>query len=471
MTKQMTKKTVSLTEAYSNRLRVAEGVYKKEHNGQALDENKKLIVAKVLNNTNKFLTENFEAAQGTQLAAMGNYKKFCLDITTVALPNCIAFDLVLVSPMKTHTGYVQYLRLVASTEKGGVNGDLIADPFKLGKMTDSRINYTSNSVVEPVASFTSGTTAIVFKQGATFVDAVDENGASVVDKNGTAWTIDATTGVVTAGTYASGKSATDVKKIAYTYDNFVIPQEIIPTISAEMDGIELKAKARRIAIYYSMLAQYTLKVETGEDLGKFLEAAAVNEVQYEIDTEVIKLLNDKAVENTTPEELAEVTFNKRLPLGVGIKGHYYGLLEKLDNGSAIIYNRTQKYEANFMVCARNVIPVLSVIDAFKASGDKKVGPYYAGNINGLKVYVSPYLKPSTFFLGFNGNALEASPAVFAPFMAIAPTQLVGLPDGSMQQGFATMYDLKALPGNATLLLVAGKIVDEAYPIEVTGAGE
>lgn len=461
MTKQMTKKTVSLTEAYSNRLRVAEGVYKKEHNGQALDENKKLIVAKVLNNTNKFLTENFEAAQGTQLAAMGNYKKFCLDITTVALPNCIAFDLVLVSPMKTHTGYVQYLRLVASTEKGGVNGDLIADPFKLGKMTDSRINYTSNSVVEP---FTGDGTTTEFELGFT-------QGAQIAKITVAGTETDAYTFADGTVTFTTAPADGAAIRIAYTYDNTVIPQEIIPTISAEMDGIELKAKARRIAIYYSMLAQYTLKVETGEDLGKFLEAAAVNEIQYEIDTEVIKLLNDKAVENTTPEELAEVTFNKRLPLGVGIKDHYYGLLEKLDNGSAIIYNRTQKYEANFMVCARNVIPVLSVIDAFKASGDKKVGPYYAGNINGLKVYVSPYLKPSTFFLGFNGNALEASPAVFAPFMAIAPTQLVGLPDGSMQQGFATMYDLKALPGNATLLLVAGKIVDEAYPIEVTGAGE
>ena len=467
-----TKKTVSLVEAYKNRLTIAESVYKKEHEGKSLSESKKLIIAKVLNTTNKFLTESFEQAQGTQLSAMGDYKKFCLDLTNIALPNLIAMDLVMVSPMKTHTGYVQYLRFVAGTDKGGITEDpetLFNDPFKLGEMTDARIDYTGNSVVEPIASFTSGTTAVAFKTGATFVDALDENGASVVDKTGTAWTIDATSGVITAGAYASGKSATDVAKIAYVYNNTIIPQDTIPTVKAVMDGISLKAKARRIAIYYSQLAQYTLKVETGADLGELLKGQAINEIQYEIDTEVIKLLRNSADTATTEDELAEVTFNKRLPIGVGIKDHFYGFLNVLDKASAIIYNRTQKYEANFMVCARNVISILAVLDAWKPSGDKKVGPYYAGSLNGVKVYVSPFLGKKDkyeFFLGFNDGDLATSPAVYAPFMAIVPTQLIGMPDSSMQQGFATMYDLKALPGNQ-LLLVKGQIVDEPYPVELT----
>lgn len=454
-----TKKTVSLVEAYKNRLTIAESVYKKEHEGASLSESKKLIIAKVLNTTNKFLTESFEQAQGTQLSAMGDYKKFCLDLTNIALPNLIAMDLVMVSPMKTHTGYVQYLRFVAGTDKGGVTENpetLFNDPFKLGEMTDERINYTGNDIVEPVTGSETNISQLAFGNKL-IADTLYAN-------TGTdgAWV------AVTVGTDGA-ITITGATKVKYQYDNIVIPQDTLPTVKAVMDGIALKAKARRIAIYYSQLAQYTLKVETGADLGELLKGQAINEIQYEIDTEVIKLLRDCATTATKEAELAEVTFNKRLPLGVGIKDHYYGFLNTIDKGSAIIYNRTQKYEANFMVCARNVITILSVLDAWKPSGDKKVGPYYAGTLNGLKVYVSPFLgkvDKYEFFLGFNDNDLNTSPAVYAPFMAIVPTQLIGMPDSSMQQGFATMYDLKALPGNS-LLLVKGQIVDEAYPVEVT----
>jgi hypothetical protein len=44
-------------------------------------------------------------------------------------------------------------------------------------------------------------------------------------------------------------------------------------------------------------------------------------------------------------------------------------------------------------------------------------------------------------------------------MAIVPTQLLGTPDGALQQGFSTWY-AKALLND--LLLVGGKIVDEKY---------
>lgn len=47
----------TLLEAYSKRIAVAESVYKKEHNGAAMDNHKKLVVAKCLSNVNKFLTE------------------------------------------------------------------------------------------------------------------------------------------------------------------------------------------------------------------------------------------------------------------------------------------------------------------------------------------------------------------------------------------------------------------------------
>ena len=51
------------------------------------------------------LNEAFENSTGTQMSNMGLYKKFALNLTTVALPNLISHDLVIVQPMSSMSGY------------------------------------------------------------------------------------------------------------------------------------------------------------------------------------------------------------------------------------------------------------------------------------------------------------------------------------------------------------------------------
>lgn len=88
----------ALFEAYKTRISIAESVYSRSHNGDKLDNNRKLVLATVLKNTNNLLNEAFTSANATQRADMGEFKKFCLNLTTVALPNLIANDLVIVHP-------------------------------------------------------------------------------------------------------------------------------------------------------------------------------------------------------------------------------------------------------------------------------------------------------------------------------------------------------------------------------------
>lgn len=98
----------NLLEAYKGRLAVAESLYKKSHNGEALPKMKKIATAKCLENVNKFLNEAFEQSVGTQRSDLGMYKKFALNLTNVALPNLIAHDLVIVYPMSSMSGYINY---------------------------------------------------------------------------------------------------------------------------------------------------------------------------------------------------------------------------------------------------------------------------------------------------------------------------------------------------------------------------
>lgn len=423
---------MNIMEAFQKKLAVSEKVYEKEHGGRALSENKKIAIARVLANTSEYITEAFENSVGTQLSNMKTFKKFCVDLTTVALPSLISNDLVIVYPLKSRTGYIQYLKFVAGSNKGGVKqGDLFNDVFALGAMTDERMNYTGANIVESIGSeavsFTPAWTPVIGKVEVHKVadDTWEELPESFV-----------------AGTY---------DKARYVYDNVKIPQNDIPQYTAVMEGMELSAKARRIGIYYSQMAAFQAKTEMGIDLGEVLATQACGELSYQIDTEIVKLLV-----NGAGEVKEDLKWSKTLPVGVSKRDHYAGFAEIVEIASQHIYDATQKHAANYMLIASNIKPILVLMEGFKAASTAKInGPYYAGELNGVKVYVSPAMKPGEFVLGYNGGDMLTSAAVFAPYMAIVPTQLLGFADGGMSQGFSTLYDARLLNER---LLVKGQVI-------------
>ena len=91
------------------------------------------------------------------------------------------------------------------------------------------------------------------------------------------------------------------------------------------------------------------------------------------------------------------------------------------------------------------------------------GPYYLGTVDGLKVFVTPNIAAGRFVVGVNGNDMMTSAAVYAPYMAIVPTQLLQYADGGTSQGFSTLYDLKLLN---EALLVSGEIYNNPEEVVV-----
>ena len=340
---------------------------------------------------------------------------------------------------------VTYIEYQAGSTKGSTtNGDVFNSPFKLG---DVDANYTSQKVVESVTTFTSGTTKVAW-----FPVAKDEDGNFLIkflDADGNELTATnvsvADDGTVTA-TIASGT----VAKFAYEYNNVVIPQNDLPMLKAEMKSIPLIAKARRIAVYYSQMAAFQAKTDYGFDLGDQLAEKAVGQLQYEIDTEVVQLLDETAGAAKT-----ELAWSKQLPVGVNKRDHYFGFVEVIEIARQLIYDATKRFAPNYMVVASNIIPILTFIDGWNAAPTGSInGPYFAGTLNGLKVYVSPALKANRYLIGVNGDDLMSSVAVYAPYMPIVPTQLLQYADGGTSQGWSTLYDLKVLN---SALIVAGEI--------------
>lgn len=443
---------MNLLESYAKRLSVAESVYSDRNSGAKLSNTKKIALATVLNNTEKFLNEAFTNSVGTQRADMGAFKRFCLNLTTVTMPNLIASELVIVHPMTSMAGYISYLKFVKGTNKGeSKRGDLVADPFKLGNVD---VNYTSSLVVEEV-DLKEGNTAQL-SWAPVFVGK-DEFGRdftpSIVGQpNAKVEVTDAKTGEI------SVSGATGKVKIRYAYDNVVIPQNDLPILNAEMANIALVAKARRIAVYYSQLAAFQAKQDYGFDLGDQLAEKAVAELSYEIDTEITQLLIDNAAEDE------KLTWNKALPVGVSKADHYAGFAETIADAGRVIYDRTKKHMPTYMLVASDIVPILKFVPGFSAAPINSVnGPYYLGTVDGLKVFVTPNIAAGRFVVGVNGNDMMTSAAVYAPYMAIVPTQLLQYADGGTSQGFSTLYDLKLLN---EALLVSGEVVNKPEEVIV-----
>lgn len=430
----------SLLETYSKRLAVSESVAAKA--GVDFDSSRKMAVAMVLNNTNKYLNEKFSNSVGTQRADLGAWKKFCLNLTTVALPTLIAPELVIVNPMSSFSGYVTYIEYTAGTTKGQTKaGKSLNSVFGLG---DVDANYTASRVVETVESagdITPAWTPLV--KGAFKISDTEKYDVKFIAEDGTVSYLDVNDGKVTVDRKG---------KIAYEYDNEVIPQNDLPIFNAKINSIPLICKTRRIAIYYSQIAAFQAKQDYGFDLGDQLAEKACGELAYEIDTEITNLLIENAAEDD------KLTWSRAVPQYISKAEHYEGFSEVVDIASSIIYGRTKRFAATFMLCARDVVTVLTFIKGFKAADAKGVnGPYLAGTLNGIKVFVAPNIESGKFVLGCNGDDMMSAPAVYAPYMAVVPTQLLGMSDGAMSQGFSTVYALEMLNKD---LLVAGKITAE-----------
>ena len=155
--------------------------------------------------------------------------------------------------MTSFTGYISYMEFALGNDADFSNP--VQNPFTYGLMTEDRMRYTSNAVVETVTlasnKATLGFKGIILNGNKLANGTVTKDGAEVT------YTAEKKDNGLVEITVSSGAGATDKVKVSYEYDNQVIPaQNELPTVKARMSGIPLTAKARRIAIEYSQFAAF-----------------------------------------------------------------------------------------------------------------------------------------------------------------------------------------------------------------------
>lgn len=125
-------------------------------------------------------------------------------------------------------GYINYIRYEYGSNKGQTSqGDLISSPFGFGNVDP---DYTSSRVVENVEA---GEIVFAWKPQEGTVKFLAEGATEYVELTAN-----------DEGKYVAESAG----KVAYVYDNVVIPQNDLPMVKAKMESIALVAKARRIAV-------------------------------------------------------------------------------------------------------------------------------------------------------------------------------------------------------------------------------
>lgn len=123
-----------------------------------------------------------------------------------------------------------------------------------------------------------------------------------------------------------------------------------------------------------------------------------------------------------------------------------GFAKKLEEAKAAVYKVNRRFMPNWALISPDMMPILTFVPGFKAASNSAAnGPYVAGEACGLKFIVSPALvEEKVCYLGVLGADGKTGVGVYAPYMPLVPTQLLGFADGTMSQGFSSMYDMKIL---------------------------
>lgn len=130
----------------------------------------------------------------------------------------------------------------------------------------------------------------------------------------------------------------------------------------------------------------------------------------EIDSEITNKLYDFA--NAAP--ISE--WSRTPDIGVSRWEHYQGFGITLQENAASIFQATQKYNANWVVCGTQAAVVFKALNGFEAAADQTVaGPHLIGTVDGMKVFVDPSYEPTAYVLGWKGGSSLESGAFYCPY--------------------------------------------------------
>lgn len=399
----------------------------------------------LLDNSLRYVTAIESATTAGGIAPIETY---VYPILVRAIPQLIAPEIVSVQPINSTQAAVRLMYLEYGLDKGDIRerdnapasytSNVVFNPYYTGPYVDGEpfaavinsngsanviLEYLPVSEVKMVISIdNTGYTSVIFQLG-TDTTISNVNGSSV------SVTFDGRNTVTFNN--AGGNSVTVSARFYYEIYDETAPYS--PDITLRVEKKLLNVEFRKLRMAYSLEAQAELAAHE-VDLSSKIAQLMADQVALEIDRTVLAGLRNAAINAGYVKNTNITTFNgaalseflKRQPIGEWFKN----LLYELEVSSAEIYKRTRRVQANFIVTSPKIAALLESTNLiYRPTSDAHSLNTIAQGIvpvgiltNKWRVYVDPFFPPDQILMGYKGDSVFDSGAVYAPYTPAIPVK-------------------------------------------------
>ena len=397
------------------------------------DNYRRAVTAVVLENQEKALREERSASSFQSLheatpanatgGSINNWDPILISLVRRSMPNLIAYDIAGVQPMSGPTGLIFAMKSKYSTQGGTEALFNEADAGFSGAVSDDTklVNGGPSSGLGGTASSIAATDANTDKVSDAFV--TGDAGAH---------------GMTTAQSEALGGSGAAFGEMAFSIEKATVT-----------------ARTRALKAEYTMELAQDLKAVHGLDAESELANILSAEILAEINREVIRTINIKAILGA---QSANCTVPGAINLVTDVDGRwsvekFKGLLVQIEREANAIAKATRRGKGNFILCSSDVASALAaagVLDYSPALSTNlevdDTGSTFAGVLNGrTKVYVDPYATDDYVTVGYRGTNPYDAGMFYAPYVPLTMVRAVNPADFQPRIGFKTRYGMVANP--------------------------
>jgi hypothetical protein len=458
------------------------------------DNYRRSVTAALLENQQKALKEErsmlAEADLGT--GAIQNFDPILISLVRRAMPNLIAYDIAGVQPMSGPTGLIFALKpkFLTGTNAGqdalygGALGGVTSAPTLTADstVTASTFGYTTTST-GTIASGSQTLTLTATNSQVSIGDLVIGStsvvpGTTVTAVNGTAVSLSSaviatiSSAVLTFINIAPVDTSFAAKKS--TVEGEVLGGQSTPfsEMGFDIEKTVVTAQTRALKASYTMELAQDLKAVHGLDAESELANILSSEILFEINREIIGLVNSQAVTgcrwnttNSTPGVYNVATDAD----GRWAAERYKSLHMAIELEANQIAKETRRGKGNFILCSSNVASALAAsgsLDYAPALSTKlevdDTGNTFAGVLNGrIKVYIDPYAFTDYITVGYRGTNPYDAGLFYAPYVPLTMVRAIDPATFQPRIAFKTRYGVTANPFVQQISAVGGQY-DSTY---------
>ena len=400
-----------------------------------------------------------------------------LPVISALLPSLTLNDVATVQALDRRTGAVFFMDFKAGTTKGDIaSGDTLMSSRTGPNSKKGGRRYamaaseredigTGNGTFSATAAFAPGlillADAIVERKTAAGVYstiATCSSAGVLADVAGDAVTVSGT--INAAGTYSvtvTGLDSTDDVLLTYYYQ-YDLPVDAygnkdgVPEVDLTVTQETVTAVDFPIRSKYSIGAQIDLQKAHGLSLEDELVKILGGLVKWSIDQKGLDMMIDAAA--ASGAATAPTSWNAAIHSGQAWLWHKYEFLDRLNEGSNNIYDKTKRGVANFMICGNNVARVVKQLTQggdFKASAalgkQLPTGPLNIGNVssvNNMVVIQNPFMSSNDYVLGYKGDSYLYASFIYAPYIPLFASPTLVTSDLIAQKGFLSSAGFKVI---------------------------